>query len=132
MGNLTKNYATAIYEWLNTFAPTYREPLTEGMFDENNPKPNEYIVYSTVVNNFSQSYLQSIIIYSHSTAYTKLMEIVDRIESAIGEFGLLKNYSWGNIKIYKGNPFYQDKIDEDSSYRAGYINLQISIYEKGE
>ena len=125
--NLTSNYASALYEWLSTFAPTFRRPLQEGLFDSDNPKPNEYITYSADAGRFNMDFMQSLSVFSKSTAYTNLMAIVDAIEEAIGEGGTKISKQWGYITIYKGNPFYQDKEDEDSSYRAGYINLIVRI-----
>lgn len=126
---LTRNYAQTIYNWLSTFAPTFREPILSGYFDNNNPKPDEYITYSSLVGSFGNEFTQAITIYSKSTAYTRLMNIVDAIETAIGENGLNLSNEWGYITIYKGSPFYQDKEDEDDSYRAGYINLTVTIYQ---
>ena len=124
---LTRNYATTLYEWLSGFAPTFRRPLQQGIFDENNPQPNEYITYSADVGNFNTDFIQAITIYSKSTAYTNLMGIVDAIESAIGEGGVKVEDEWGYLTIYKGSPFYQDKEDEDESYRAGYVNLLVRV-----
>lgn len=124
------NYSNTIYQWLSGFAPTYRSPIDELTFDEDHPKPNEYIEYASSTGNFATSFIQAITIYSKSTAYTKVMEIADAIESAVGEKGIVLRNNWGYVKIEKGNPFYQDKIDEDSEYRAGYINLLITIYAK--
>ena len=125
-----KNYSTTIYNWLNGFAPTFRSPISEGLFDESHPQPNDYIEYASSTGNFASSFIQAIIIYSKSTAYTQVMNIADAIESAIGEKGIVLREEWGYVKIEKGNPFYQDKTDEDSNYRAGYINLLVTIYQK--
>lgn len=128
--SLTRDYATLLYDWLLNFAPTYRRPIQEGLFDKNNPQPNEYISFSAEVGNFNTDFIQAITVYSKSTGYDKLMDIVDDIESAIGESGIKVEDEWGFITIYKGSPFYQDKEDEDSSYRAGYINLLVRVYQK--
>ena len=125
-----KNYSTAIYDWLSGFAPTFRSPIDELTFDDEHQKPNEYIEYSSSTGTFASSFIQAITIYSKSTAYTNVMNIADAIEEAVSEKGLILRKDWGYIKIEKGNPFYQDKIDEDSEYRAGYINLLITIYQK--
>lgn len=125
---LTKNYGTTLYTWLSQFAPTYREPITESQF-KNKTKPTEYISYSSTNGNFSGSFIQPISIYSKSTAYNHIMDIVDAIEDAIGESGIRLNETWGTLTIYKGNPFYQDKAEEDTAYRAGYVNLEITIYQ---
>ena len=126
---LTRNYATTLYNWLSGFAPTFRRPIQEGMFDEDNPQPNEYISYSAETGNFNTEFIQAITIYSKSTGYSNLMDIVDDIESEIGESGVKVSDTWGYITIYKGDPFYQDNEDEDSSYRAGYVNLLVRVYQ---
>lgn len=127
---LTKDYATTLYEWLSKFAPTFRSPILSSVFDEQNPQPNEYIEYSANMDNFNSDFIQAITIYSKSTAYTKVMEIVDKIESTITENGIRVSSDWGYITIYKGSPFYQDKPDEDDTIRAGYVNLLIRVCQK--
>lgn len=125
--NFTKNYATTLYDWLSEFATTYREPID---LDVSNPVDNEYITYSAVTGNFGVEFIQPLTIYSKSTAYTKVMEITDKIDTAIGEKGIVLRDDWGYLKIMKGDPFYQDKTDEDGSIRAGYVNLLLTIYQK--
>ena len=127
---LTKNYATTMYNWLSKFAPTFRSPILSSVFDEQNPQPNEYIEYSANMDNFNSDFIQAITIYSKSTAYIKVMEIVDNIESTITENGIRVSSDWGYITIYKGSPFYQDKPDEDDTIRAGYVNLLIRVCQK--
>ena len=127
---LTKNYATTMYNWLSKFATTFRSPILSSVFDEQNPQPNEYIEYSADMGNFNSDFIQAITIYSKSTAYTKVMEIVDNIESTITENGIRVSSDWGYITIYKGSPFYQDKPDEDDTIRAGYVNLLIRVCQK--
>lgn len=129
---LVKNYATTFYEWLSGFANTFRSPILNTMFDEENPKPNEYIEYSAVVSAFNTEFIQPITIYSRSTSFNNVLNIVDAIENVVGEDGVKVDDEWGYMTIYKGNPFYQDKPDEDDSIRAGYVNLLIKVYEKGE
>lgn len=127
---LTENYARALYDWLSTFCEVFREPILEGSFDNDNPKPDEYITYSSLVGSFGNEFTQPITIYSKSTSYAKVMDIVDAIESAVTEHGLKITKDWGYIVIYKGNPFYQDKEDEDDSYRSGYVNFTVTVYQK--
>ncbi len=124
-----KNYATTLYNWLGGFATTYREPV---VFDADNPQPNDYITYSATTGDFAEQFIQPITIYTKSTGFTRLMEIVDQIESAVGTGVVIGSKEWGYISIFKGSPFYQDKPEEDESFRAGYINLLVTIYQKGE
>jgi hypothetical protein len=126
---LTRNYATTLYQWLSQFAPTFREPLNTTIFDANNPKPTEYITYSSDVSNFGAEFIQAITIYSQSTSHNKIMDVVDDIENNIGESGIRLSKDWGYITIKKGSPFYQDKPDEDDTIRAGYVNLLVNVYQ---
>ena len=123
-----KDYATLLYQWLSTFAETYRSPV---QFDADNPQPTEYIEYSLVQGNFAEGVIQPITIYTQSTSYKYVMEIVDKIDQAVGESGIKLSGDVGYVWIMKGSPFYQDKPDEDSSIRAGYVNLLIKMYQKG-
>ena len=129
---LVKNYATTFYEWLSGFASTFRSPILSNMFDEENVRPNEYIEYSAVVSAFNTEFIQPITIYSQSTSFNKVLEIVDAIENVVGENGVRVEDDWGYMTIYKGNPFYQDKPDEDDTIRAGYVNFTIRVFEKGD
>lgn len=126
---LIRDYATTFYNWLQetTNVEVFREPI---LFDDDHPQPEEYITYSADLGNFTQEMLQSITIYSKSTGWSNVMDIVDRIESAITEKGIMINKDWGTLVIEKGSPFYQDKPDEDTSIRAGFINLLVTIYQK--
>lgn len=126
---LTRDYATTLYEWLSQFAPTFRSPILSTSFDSDNPKPNDYIEYSSDISNFGSEFIQAITIYTQSTGFSKLMDIVDRIEDAIKESGIRIDKDWGYITINKGSPFYQDKPDEDDTIRAGYVNLLIKVYQ---
>lgn len=128
--SLTRDYATLLYEWLSNFATTFRSPIVSTMFDEDNPKPNEYIEYSADVGNFNTEFIQALTIYSQSTSFNNIMDIVDSLEEAITEKGVRVNADWGYITIYKGSPFYQDKPDEDDNIRAGYVNLLVRICQK--
>lgn len=124
---MIRDYATTLYEWLSKFATTFREPV---QFDKEEPAPTEYITYSADTGNFAEEFIQAITVYSQSTSYKYVMDIVDKIEAEIGEHGIVLRNEWGYIKVTKGSPFYQDKPDEDSSIRAGYVNLLLTIYQK--
>lgn len=126
---LTRDYSTTLYEWLSQFAPTFRSPILSTSFNANNPKPSDYIEYSSDVGNFNSEFIQAITIYTKSTSFSYLMDIVDSIESAIKEDGIRLQKEWGYITIRKGSPFYQDKPDEDDTIRAGYVNLLVRVYQ---
>lgn len=125
MGNVLK-VGQLIYEWLSKFATTYRGVLPAGV------KPaNKYLQYSGYVDYFAQQFILPVQIYTlNTTSYAGVLEIADAIAAAVTEGGTLIGDDAGTvkIKIMKGSPFYQDKQDEDETVRAGYINLEITVY----
>ena len=125
MGNVLK-VGQLIYEWLSQFATTYRGVLPAGV------KPaNKYLQYSEYVDYFAQQFILPVQIYTlNTTSYAGVLEIADAISEAVTEGGTLIGDDAGTvkIKIMKGSPFYQDKPDEDETVRAGYINLEVTVY----
>ena len=125
MGNVLK-VGQLIYEWLSQFATTYRGILPAGV------KPaNKYLQYSGDVDYFAQQFILPVQIYTlNTTSYAGVLEIADAISAAVTESGTLIGDDAGTvkIKIMKGSPFYQDKQDEDETVRAGYINLEVTVY----
>lgn len=123
MGNVLK-VGQLIYEWLSQFATTYRGVLPAGV------KPaNKYLQYSGYVDYFAQQFILPVQIYAlNTTSYEQVLQLADKIESAVTEAGVLIGDKDLKIKIMKGSPFYQDKNDEDETVRAGYINLEVTVY----
>lgn len=123
MGNVLK-VGQLIYEWLSQFATTYRGVLPAGL------KPaNKYLQYSGYVDYFAQQFILPVQIYMlNTTSYEQVLQLADKIESAVTEAGVLIGDKDLKIKIMKGSPFYQDKEDEDETVRAGYINLEVTVY----
>lgn len=125
MGNVLK-VGQLIYEWLSQFATTYRGVLPAGV------KPaNKYLQYSGYVDYFATQFILPVQIYTlNTTSYAGVLEIADAISEAVTEGGTLIGDDAGTvkIKIMKGSPFYQDKQDEDETVRAGYINLEVTVY----
>lgn len=117
-------FGQRIYEWLNTFAPTYRGVLPSGVQPE-----DLYIRFDGYYDTFATQFILPVQIYKQkTTSYSSVILIADKIGNAIGEGGLLISDDDIKIKIDKGSPFYQDKPDEDETVRAGYINLLVTIY----
>lgn len=115
-----------IYNWLSNFATVYRGTLPSGIEPDTN-----YILYKAYVDDVATPFIQPITIYAQkTTSYSNVLLIANDIENAIGQGGVLISSEDGTmkIKIDKGNPFYQDKDDEDRTTKAGYINLLITIY----
>lgn len=113
-----------LYQWLSQFAPTYRGVLPAGK------KPaSQYLQMSGYYDNFATQFIFPVQIYHLNTiSYEGVLQLADKIESAVTEAGILISDEKIKIKIEKGSPFYQDKPDEDETVRAGYINLIITVY----
>ena len=113
-----------LYQWLSRFAPTYRGVLPAGIKPE-----SPYLQFSGYYDNFATQFILPVQIYQlNTTSYEGVLQLADKIESAVTEAGILISDADIKIKIEKGSPFYQDKQDEDETVRAGYINLIITVY----
>ena len=113
-----------LYQWLSQFAPTYRGVLPAGIKPE-----SPYLQFSGYYDNFATQFIFPVQIYQlNTTSYEGVLQLADKIESAVTEAGILISDADIKIKIEKGSPFYQDKPDEDETVRAGYVNLLITVY----
>ena len=113
-----------LYQWLSQFAPTYRGVLPAGIKPE-----SPYLQFSGYYDNFATQFILPVQIYQlNTTSYEGVLQLADKIESAVTEAGILISDADIKIRIEKGSPFYQDKQDEDETVRAGYINLIITVY----
>ena len=113
-----------LYQWLSQFAPTYRGVLPAGIKPE-----SPYLQFSGYYDNFATQFILPVQIYQlNTTSYEGVLQLADKIESAVTEAGILISDEKIKIKIEKGSPFYQDKQDEDETVRAGYVNLIITVY----
>ena len=113
-----------LYQWLSRFAPTYRGVLPAGIKPE-----SPYLQFSGYYDNFATQFILPVQIYQlNTTSYEGVLQLADKIESAVTEAGILISDTGIKIKIEKGSPFYQDKQDEDETVRAGYVNLIITVY----
>lgn len=113
-----------IYDWLSQFATTYRGVLPAGLTPD-----KAYLQYSGYYDSFSTQFILPVQIYAlNTTSYEQVLQLADKIESAVTEAGVLIGDKDLKIKIMKGSPFYQDKNDEDETVRAGYINLEVTVY----
>lgn len=117
-------FGKRFYEWLSDFAPTYRGVLPAGV------QPDDlYIRFNGYADNFATPFIMPVEIYKHNTtSYGSVLQVAKKIGDAVGNGGLLIIHDDVRFKIDKGTPFYQDKPDEDATVRAGYINLEITIY----
>lgn len=112
--------------WINSICPAYRGVLPRGA-----QLPDVYVQYNAYSGNFATQFIQPLTIYAKgTTSISDVLEVVDDIESAIGDGGLLLHFNDMNIYIVKGNPFYQDLVDVDETIKAGYVNLLVTIYYK--
>lgn len=118
-------FGKRIYEWLSQFALVYRGVLPSGK----EPDEDLYMRINGYADGFAKSFIYPVQIYKlNTTSYSSVLRVAEEIEKAVGESGTLVIYDDIRFKIEKGSPFYQDKADENPTVRAGYINLEITIY----
>lgn len=125
---MTEKYEMILYKWLSQFATAIRG----GRLPANANKPSGvFFQYDITAGNFGENFMQAISIYEiGATSYENIWAVVDNIENTIRECGLIIRNEDMNITIYKGSPFYQDISSGSDTAKAGYINLQIKIYQK--
>ena len=124
---MTEKYAKILYNWLSQFGTTIR-----GVLPANATEPSGvFLTYDVVAGNFGENFMQAVSIYEiGATNYENIWTVVDDIENTIRECGVIIRNSDMNITIYKGSPFYQDIGSGNDTAKAGYINLQVKIYQK--
>lgn len=117
-------FGQKIYEWLSKFAPTYRGVLPAGTSPQ-----DMYLRMDGYYDRFATSFVFPVQIYAQkTTSYSSVLLIADEIANAVGDGGILMSGDGIKFRIMKGSPFYQDRADEDETVRAGYVNLEITIY----
>lgn len=118
-------YAKMLYGFLSQLTTTYSQRITSQI-----NTPNEYITYECNCGNFATPFIQPISIYSKSENYERILQLMDALESRIGEGGVYIKSDNLTIRIMKGSPFYQSMEDEEENWKFGYVNLEITIYQK--
>lgn len=108
-----------LYQFFNLFAPSY----VENNVPSGTPYP--YLTYNLVDNGEEES-LTQIIIYTYSTSFVPLANIIDSLSEYIGS-GVLYPYGEGNLWIKKGSPFTQNFPQDDMKLKASYVTLNINI-----
>lgn len=117
-------FGQKIYEWLSTFATTYRGVLPAGVKPE-----SVYLKIGGYYDTFATQFIFPVQIYAQkTTSYSSVLLIADEIADAVGDGGILMSDDGIKFRIMKGSPFYQDRADEDETVRAGYVNLEITVY----
>lgn len=127
MTDRTIAFAKSFYSWLGKFGvAVYRGVLPSGVTPD-----DLYIRFGGYSDNFATAFIMPIEIYkTNTTSYAEVLRIAKAIGDEVGEGGTLVIDDENGVRyaVYKGSPFYQDKADEDPTVRAGYINLEITIY----
>lgn len=127
MDGRTIAFGESFYTWLTSLdsdVSVYRGVLPYGQIPA-----SEYMIFNGVVDGFGKSFILPVRIYTkNTTSYRTVLSIAKKIEEAVTEGGTLVIDTNVRFKIDKGSPFYQDLQDEDETVKAGYVNLEITIY----
>ena len=95
MNSKVSVFGQLIYEWLSTFAPTYRGVLPAGV------KPaNVYLKIGGYADDFATQFIFPVQIYAlNTTSYGSVALIADEIGNAIGNGGILLSDEGIRVKI---------------------------------
>lgn len=122
--NRTLVFGKRIYDWLSTFGTVYRGVLPSGVEPD-----TAYMLISGSSANFGEKMQFPVMIYQRGTSsIAGVLNIVQSLENAIGEGGLLKIYNNIRFKVDKGSPWYQDAQTGEEMVKGGVVNLEITIY----
>ena len=120
------NYSALFQAWLNNICTAFRGELPSG-----ETPTGAYIIYRAYTGRFGVPFIQPLRIYVPKTSdVAEILQVLDGIDAAVGEGGVLLNSENVNVWIKKGDPFYQDMDDEKENVKSGYVNLEITIYQK--
>lgn len=116
------NGAKTLIAWLTqNVLKTYQEPIST-------QATLPYIGLSYVENNFSETTLQQLTIWTRSDgSYKEAYEYADKLNDLIGEQGVLIG---DDVKFYitKGSPFVQNRLDDTKTIKAVLVNLNVKLY----
>lgn len=122
--NDTKEFLATIQKWLETFVVAYSDVLPKGK------KPTTpYILYSPIVSKFANETILQLLVYElQTTSYAGVVGVVNAIEQAVGECGLLVANGSMRIRVKKGSPFAQPRGLTEENQKCYIVNLAISKY----
>lgn len=115
------NENKALTDWLSTFLKAYPEPVNKNAL-------LPFISLDFIQGGFGEPIIQPISILTKSDfGYSQVYSYVDSINTALGDTGVLVDGTNCKLWIKKGNPFVQNKY-EDNMLRAVLMNLEINYY----
>ena len=124
MNDYSLKFGRRIYEWLSQFGTVYRNTQPSGVSGA-----DLYLLINGYVDGFGQSFIFPVQIYNNkTTSFNSILQVAQSIEETVGESGILVIYDDIRFTVHKGSPFYQDRPIENETIRAGYVNLEITIY----
>lgn len=122
MGKYT-DIAKTLYSYFNQFCPAY----AKGNIPNNAKRP--YLTYTIDdMPNYEDNIIQ-VMVYTEGKSLSKVAEIVDKIETSLGEGITIKanGTSFSTMYLRKGSPFAQYMNDDDVEISA-YINIINKIF----
>lgn len=89
-----------------------------------------YITYDINDYGMLNNGLNDVFIWTRTGNLQQLYSYLGEVRKALPEGGvtLLLPDNAGAIKLYRGNPFYQDYEQEDAAIKAGRILIQVNSY----
>ena len=116
--------AKTLVKWLtNNVMPTYQEPVSS-------QAKLPYASFSYVESEMAVDSIISVSIWTRSTSYSSAYDYADKLDKllGVGDDGIIIKGGDSYYNIRRGNPFVQNKTDEDDTIRAVLANLIIKKF----
>lgn len=113
--------ATQLLTAYKSYFDKFVKSFPEGFVLDDTEFP--YATYSVADEENLEEGLIQVRVYTKSSSFKTLANIIDTIEKEIDENGRIILGEFGVSKLYKGSPFYQLISEEDKLIKSAYINI---------
>ncbi len=128
--NLMKTYQSFFSKICLSFQENAVPKEVPDSSGEPTPLKPPYLTYQNIVSDGLEPAIMQVNIWSRSSSYLELGELVSKLEKEIGEGVALDIVGGeGTVIFYKGSPFIQNMSDpDDINLKRAFINLEVQVY----
>lgn len=113
------NVAKTLKTFFSQFAPAFiKDSVPVGT-------QSPYCAYSLITESFDSEGIIQLHIYNDGSGIAELLEIAGRIETTIGESGILLPGGNGYLWLYKGTPFAQIEPMGEEDFNGVYVTINF-------
>lgn len=97
--------------------------------DQIPPESFPYLTYTIADLDHSQSFLQTVRIFTKSSSFKEVLRLSEKLEDIIVNGTRLNLPNGGYAHLSKGNPFVQIVPDENPNIKSALVNVEVKIYK---